>query len=85
MPLLLNIVIPYMHTSMLYKLKSALLIPSNRNKIEVFDIKNNTTTSYNSMSETARALNLSSHKAISDYIKNNQKKPYKGKYIFTKL
>jgi len=36
------------------------------------------------MSETARALNLPSHKAIGDYIKNNKKKPYKGRYIFKK-
>jgi hypothetical protein len=54
-------------------------------QIEVTDIKNNTTTSYNSMSEAARALNLPSYKAISDYIKNNQKKPYKGRYTFQKI
>ena len=44
---LLNIVSPYMHPSMLYKLKSALSNRSNRQKIEVTDIKNNTTTYYN--------------------------------------
>jgi len=82
---LLNIVSPFMHYSMLYKLKSALSSSSNRQKIEVFDLQENTTTSYNSMSEAARALNLPSHKAIWDYIKNNQKKPYKGIYTFTKL
>ena len=43
MPSLLNIVSPFMHSSMLYKLKSALSSPYNRNKIEVTDVKNNTT------------------------------------------
>jgi len=52
---------------------------------EVTDITNNTTTSYDSIGEAARALNLPSHKAISDYIKNNKKKPYKGRYTFKKL
>ena len=56
----------------------------SRIKIEVIDSKNNTTTSYNSISEAARALNLPSHKAISNYIKNNQVKPYKGQYTFNK-
>jgi len=37
------------------------------------------------MSEVARALNLPSHKAIADYIKQNQKKPYKGQYTFKKF
>ena len=37
MPLLRTIVFPYMHSSMLYKLKSSFSNPSNRNKIEVFD------------------------------------------------
>jgi len=50
----------------------------SRIKIEVIDSTNNTTTSYNSISEAARALNLPSHKAISNYITNNQVKPYKG-------
>ena len=54
-------------------------------QIEVTDIKNNTTTSYDSMGEAARALNLPSHKVISDYIKNNQQKPYKGQYTFKKI
>jgi len=37
------------------------------------------------MGEAARALNLPSYKAISDFIKNNQKKPYKGLYTFKKI
>jgi len=52
-------------------------------EIEVTDIKNNTTTSYNSISEAARALNIL-QVVISKYFSRNQKKPYKGKYTFTK-
>jgi hypothetical protein len=54
-------------------------------QIEVTDIKNNTTTSYNSIHEATRALNLPGHQAISNYIKDNRKKPYKGQYTFKKL
>ena len=51
--------------------------------IEVTDKKTNKTTSYDSISEAARALNITKQ-AISNYIKNNQKKPYKDQYIFIK-
>ena len=54
-------------------------------QIEVFDIKNNTATSYDSMGEAARALNLPNFNIISNYIKNNKKKPYKGQYTFKKI
>ena len=54
-------------------------------QIEVTDIKNNTTTSYDSIREAARALNLPSHKSISKYFSNNQQKPYKGQYTFKKF
>jgi len=53
-------------------------------QIEVTDIKNNTTTCYDSIREAARALNIPSHKSISKYFINNQQKPYKGQYTFTK-
>ena len=53
--------------------------------IEVTDIANNTTISYDSISEAVRALNIPSHKVIVNYIKNNQQKPYKGIYIFKKV
>ena len=53
--------------------------------IEVTDIKNNTTTSYDSMGEAARALNIPNFTIISYYIKNNPKKPYKGQYTFKKI
>ena len=83
MPSLLNIVSPFMHSSMLYKLKSALSSSSNRKKIEVFDKYTNQTTYYNSISEAARALNIN-HSVIVKYFNNNQQKPYKGQYIFKK-
>ena len=53
--------------------------------IEVSDIKNNTTTSYDSMGEAARALNFPNYKAISNYIAHNQQKPYKARYTFKKI
>jgi len=53
--------------------------------IEVTDIANNTTISYDSICEAARALNLPSHKTITNYILRNQQKPYKGRYTFKKL
>ena len=49
--------------------------------IEVTDIKNNTTTTFNSMCEAARALNIN-HTRIVMYFANNQTKPYKGQYTF---
>ena len=52
--------------------------------IEVFDNKNNTTTSYYSISEAARALNIK-HTRIVMYFANNQTKPYKGQYTFKKI
>jgi len=73
MPLLRTIVIPYMHSSMLYKLKSSLSNPSNRNKIEVFDLQEKITTTYNSIGEAAKALNFS-HTVIVNYFARNQKK-----------
>jgi len=52
--------------------------------IEVTDIKNNTTISYDSISEAARALNINPT-SIVKYFANNQQKPYKGIYTFNKL
>ena len=52
-------------------------------KIEVTDIKNNTTSYYDSISEAARALNI--NKSVIDmYFIRNQQKPYKCLYIFNK-
>ena len=54
-------------------------------KIEVTDITKNIITYYDSMHEAARALNIPNFSIIRNYIKNNQQKPYKGKYIFKKV
>ena len=53
--------------------------------IEVTDIKNNQATTYDSINEAAKALNLPSHSIISNYIQRNQQKPYKGQYTFKKV
>jgi excinuclease UvrABC nuclease subunit len=51
--------------------------------IEVFDLEEKTTTSYNSIGEAARALNI--HRSVIDlYFIRNQTKPYKGRYTFSK-
>jgi len=42
-------------------------------QIEVTDITNDTTTSYDSMSAAAIALNLPSYRAISDYFRKKSK------------
>jgi hypothetical protein len=56
----------------------------NKIQIEVTDIKNNTTTTYNCIREAARALNIA-QPTINSYFSRNQKKPYKGRFIFTKI
>ena len=48
------------------------------------DIKNNTTTYYDSIREAARALNIEKS-VIVKYFTNNQTNPYKGQYTFKKL
>jgi group I intron endonuclease len=53
-------------------------------QIEVFDLQEKTTTSYNSKSAAARALNISLS-VIGMYFLRNQTKPYKGRYTFKKL
>lgn len=53
-------------------------------KIEVFDNKTNLTTTYESISEAARALDIKQCR-ISTYFSKNQKSPYKGRYIFNKI
>jgi len=52
--------------------------------IEVTDIKNDTTTSYDSISAAARALNIRKSN-IDMYFLNNKKKPYKGRYTLKKI
>lgn len=77
MALLANIVSPYMHSSMLYKIKSALNTPRFSYKIEVLDVKNNVTIIYSSMSEAAKKLDIP-QPIIVNYFKRNQVKPYKN-------
>jgi group I intron endonuclease len=56
----------------------------NSQSIEVTDITNNTTISYDSIHEAARALNCN-ESSIRYHLKSNSKKFYKGKYTFKKL
>jgi len=51
--------------------------------IEVFNKDNNQTTTYDSICEAARALNIT-QAVITKYFSRNQKKPYKGQYTFNK-
>nr|YP_010608748.1 hypothetical protein PNX16_mgp023 [Drechslerella dactyloides]WAN89828.1 hypothetical protein [Drechslerella dactyloides] len=51
--------------------------------IIVIDLEKNIETKYNSLSEAAIALGIR-HTAISLYLKNNQKKPYKSRYNLKK-
>jgi len=51
-------------------------------QIEITDIKNDIITSYNSISEAARALNCN-ESSIRYHLKYNSKKPYKKIYMFT--
>ncbi len=52
--------------------------------IEVIDIQNNVTNSFDSIHKASIALNIP-FQAISNYFIRNQKKPYKGRYTFKKL
>jgi group I intron endonuclease len=52
--------------------------------IEVFVLETGNKNTYESTGEAGRALNIDSS-TISRYLRNNQKKPYKGRYIFTKI
>jgi hypothetical protein len=53
--------------------------------VEVTDIETGIKTEYNSVRQAAKALNLSSHKIISQYISRKQLTPHKGRYIFKKI
>jgi hypothetical protein len=52
--------------------------------IEVFDLKENATTTYDSIREAARALDIR-WKSIKNYFARNQQNPYKGRYTFKKI
>lgn len=53
-------------------------------KLQVFDRDTNVITLYSSISEAAEALNIDPRR-ISMYFSRNQVKPYKKRYIFTKI
>ena len=57
---------------------------STSQRLEVFDIKNNQITTYDSINKAAIALNINVQ-AISNYFIRNQQKPYKGQYIFKNI
>jgi len=57
---------------------------SNSIKIEVLYLETDTKTIYNSMHETARALNISQSR-ISNYFNRSQIKPLNGRYVFKKF
>ena len=57
---------------------------STSQRLEVFDIKSNQITTYDSVNKAAIALNINVQ-AISNYFIRNQQKPYKGQYIFKKI
>jgi hypothetical protein len=52
--------------------------------ISVLDVINNNTFEYDSMSAVATALGIK-QSSISNYLRNNQTKPFKGRYIFSKI
>ncbi len=56
----------------------------NALKIQVTDLELNTKTTYNSTHEAARALNIP-QSSISCNLKSKKQKPYKGRYVFTKI
>lgn len=58
--------------------------PSQVQKIEVIDIKNNIATTYDSISAAALALNIG-QSTISKYLARNDQKFYKNQYAFKKL
>jgi group I intron endonuclease len=53
-------------------------------KIEVLDKETNLTTTFDSFSAAATALGIR-QEAIKNYLALNQQKPYKGRYIFSKV
>jgi hypothetical protein len=56
----------------------------NCQRIEVVDLDTNETTSYDSIRAAGRALDIKQSR-ISTYFGQNQKSPYKGRYIFKKI
>lgn len=74
----------------IYKLESNLSVSNynsnylnhpSSNKIEVIDLQLNTIANYNSIRAAARALDIG-YSSITNFLKRNQKSPYKGRYMF---
>jgi hypothetical protein len=57
--------------------------PSSQ-KIQVTDLETGISTVYNSIRETARALNIF-HNSINKNMKSKSQKPYKGRYILKNI
>jgi hypothetical protein len=53
-------------------------------KVKVIYKETNTTVNYNSITAAATALNIRVQ-AIWNYLKRNQVKPHKGRYVFEKI
>jgi len=53
-------------------------------KIEVQDLETGTKNNYSSLAEAARALGIH-QSTITNYFIRKNKKPYKGRYVFTKI
>jgi hypothetical protein len=53
-------------------------------KLEVTDLETNISTVYNSIGAAAKDLNIN-RGIISGYFNRNQIKPYRGRYVFTKI
>ena len=53
-------------------------------KLEVLDLETNISTTYFSVREAAKALNLEPS-IISNYFNRKQIKPYKGRYVFKNI
>lgn len=66
-----------------HKLKLSLADP-NSIKILVTDLLTNIVTEHSSMSAAAKALGIGKASVI-HYFSNNQKKPYKNRYVFSKI
>ena len=63
---------------------SSYLNHPNAIKIEVTDLKLNITTNFDSIYAVSRSLVIGSN-TIANYLKRNQKSPYKGRFIFKRV
>jgi len=54
-------------------------------KVEVTDVLKKETVIFTSIQKAVDALNLPKHQVITNFLTRNQKRPYKGQYIFKKV